>query len=153
MTGIAPAPAPSVDDAGPSATSRRPHVIWATLGAISIPAMWWSWSIPGAIVMFSCIIAAFVLWSRLGSRGSWMALVVMGVGMCVLLGWQAATGSRCPAPGTKVFLKVDKPPVDCTEIRTSAASMSAFFGLVALLGLGAPIYARSMREDRADAAT
>jgi hypothetical protein len=97
--------------------------------------------------MFGCIAAAFVMWYRLGSRGSWMALIVMGAGMSGLLGWQAATGSRCPAPGTKVFLKANKPPVDCTEIRTSAGSMSVFFALVALLGIGAPFYARSLRDD------
>jgi hypothetical protein len=131
-------------------TDRRPHVAWGLLGAVAIPALWFAWSLPGAAVMFACIAAAFVMWNRLGSRGSWMALVVMGLGMSGLLGWQAATGSRCPAPGTRVFLKENKPPVDCTEIRASAASMSAFFGLVALLGIGAPLYARSMRNELAD---
>jgi hypothetical protein len=128
--------------------SRRPHVAWALLGAASIPAMWFAWSWPGALAMFACIAAAFVMWHRLGPRGSWLALVVMGAGMCGLLGWQAATGSRCPPAGTKVYLKVGKPPVDCTEIRASAASMSMFFGLVALLGLGAPAYARMLRSDQ-----
>jgi hypothetical protein len=129
------------------ASSRRPHVAWGLLGAVSIPALWYAWSLPGAAVMFACIAAAFGMWYRLGPRGSWMALVVMGLGMSGLLGWQAATGNRCPAPGTKVFLKENKPPVDCAEIRASAASMSAFFGLIALLGIGAPLYARSMRDD------
>jgi hypothetical protein len=124
----------------------RQHLLWGLLGLVSIPALWFAWSLPGAAVMFGAIVAAFVMWNRMGSRGSWVALVVLGVGMGGLLGWQAATGSRCPAPGTEVFLKANKPPVDCTEIRASAGSMAAFFLLVALLGAGAPIYARSMRE-------
>lgn len=134
-----------------ASTSRSflPHVVWALLGASSIPAMWWAWSLPGAAAMFALIALAFVLWSRLGPRGSWMALVVMGLGMGGLLGWQAATGSRCPEPGTRVFLKLNKPPVDCGEIRASAASMAALFGLVALIGIGAPIYARTMPDDGA----
>jgi hypothetical protein len=122
--------------------SRLPHVAWALLGIATVPAAWYAWSLPGGIALFAAIVAAFVLWHLCGSRGAWMALIVIGVGMSGLLGWQAATGSRCPADGTRVFLKVDKPSVDCAEIRASAATMSAFFGLVALLGVGAPIYAR-----------
>lgn len=131
--------------------SFMPHVVWTALGAASIPAMWWAWSLPGGAAMFALIGLAFVLWNRLGSRGSWMALVVIGAGMSGLLGWQAATGSRCPEPGTRVYLRAFKPSVDCTEIRTNAASMAVLFGLVALIGIGAPFYARLEKFD-ADAA-
>lgn len=145
-----------MNDALETSTARAarpawvPYAAWGLLGAIAIPSMWFAWSLPGAIGLFGGIAAAFGLWYKLGSRGSWLALLVMGAGMSGILGWQAATGSRCPEPGTKVFLKLNKPPVDCTEIRTSAASMSAFFAMIALLGIGAPLYARSMREDEAD---
>ncbi len=125
----------------------RHHVAWTILGVLAVPGLWFAWSLPGAIVMFGCIAAAFVLWNRLGSRGSWLALIIVGAGMAGVLGWQAATGSRCPAPGTTVFLKEGKPPVGCTEIRASAASMAAFFGLVALIGIAAPIYARTAGDD------
>ncbi len=128
------------------ADSRLPHLAWGVLGALTIPAAWYAWSLPGGAAMFAAILAAFALWHVVGARGSWVALVVLGVGMSGLLGWQAATGARCPADGTRVFLKVNKPSVDCTEIRASAASMSAFFGLVALLGVGAPLYARRTRD-------
>lgn len=137
----------ATDGEAAAAPGRGRHVAWAALGAASIPALWWAWSLPGAAAMFTLIVAAFVLWERLGPRGSWMALVVMGIGMSGLLGWQAATGSRCPEPGTRVYLKAFKPAVDCSEIRASAASMAALFGLVALIGLGAPLYARTMPEE------
>lgn len=127
-------------------TSRAPHVAWLALGAVTVPAAWYAWSVPGGIALFAAIAAAFALWHVCGSRGSWMALIVIGFGMSGLLGWQAATGSRCPADGTRVFLKLNKPSVDCAEIRASAATMSAFFGLVGLLGVGAPIYARRVER-------
>lgn len=128
-------------------TSRVPHLAWGLLGAVTVPAAWYAWSVPGGIVLFGAIAAAFVLWHLFGSRGSWMALIMLGIGMSGILGWQAATGSRCPEPGTRVFLKLNKPSVDCAEIRASAGTMSAFFGLVALLGIGAPIYARRVGRD------
>ena len=65
-----------------------------------------------------------------------LAAAVVGVTLSGILGWQAATGARCPAPGTKVFLKEGKPPVGCDEIRASAMSMSAFFGSIAFLAIG-----------------
>ena len=129
----------------------RHHMAWAILGLLAVPGLWFAWSLPGAIVMFGCIGGAFVLWNRLGSRGSWLALVIVGAGMAGLLGWQAVTGSRCPEAGTKVFLKEGKPPVGCDEIRASAGSMAAFFALIMGIGIGAPIYARSMRETEATA--
>jgi hypothetical protein len=125
----------------------RHHVAWGLLGLVAVPAMWYAWSLPGAIAMFACIGAAFVLWSRLGSRGSWLALIVVGLGMGGVLGWQAVTGSRCPEGDTKVFLKADKPPVGCDELRASAGSMAAFFLLLAGIGIGAPLYARSARAE------
>lgn len=127
-------------------SSMRPHLAWGTLAAVAVPSMWFAWSLPGAAVMFACIGLAFVMWNRMGSRGSWMALVVMGAGMSGLLGWQAVTGTRCPEGDTRVFIKEGKPPIACTDVRASAAVMSVFFGLVALIGLGAPIYARSLED-------
>lgn len=73
-----------------------------------------------------------------------MALIVIGLGMGGILGWQAATGSRCPQNNGKVYMRLDRPPVDCKQIKASAASLSIFFFLVAGLGLGAPLYARSV---------
>jgi hypothetical protein len=128
-------------------TSRLPHVLWVLLGVISVFGMWFAWSTPGAFALFGSIAAAFVLWHFLGARGSWMALIVVGFGMAGLLGWQAATSSRCPADGQKVFLKENKPPVGCAEMRTSAAAMAVFFAFVGGLGIGAPLYARSVRRD------
>lgn len=125
-------------------TSVRNHLVWGVLGATLTAGMWWAWSIPGAAVMFAAIGMAFVLWYRMSSQGAWVALAVMGVAMSSILGWQAATGARCPAGGTKVFLKVDKPPVGCDEIRASAGSMSAFFGIIAMLAIGTPIYVRRL---------
>lgn len=127
----------------------RPHLVWGSLGAVAVPALWYAWSLPGMAVMFGAIAMAFVLWRRMGPRGSWVALIALGLGMSGVLGWQAATGSRCPEGGAKVFLDEDKPPVGCAEIRASAATMSAFFALVALIGIGAPLYARGM-EDGSD---
>ncbi len=129
------------------ATSRIPHLAWFVLGAVTIPAAWYAWSLPGGIALFAAIAAAFGLWHVFGARGSWIALIVIGVGMGGLLGWQAATGSRCPADGTRVFLKLNKPSVDCAEIRASAGAMSAFFGLIAIMGIAAPIYARRVERD------
>jgi len=129
------------------ADSRAPHLAWAVLGLVSVPAAWYAWSLPGGIALFAAIAASFALWHVFGARGSWVALIIIGVGMSGLLGWQAASGSRCPADGTRVFLKVGKPSVDCAEIRASAGAMSAFFGLVALLGIGAPLYARRNPRD------
>lgn len=128
---------------------RFPHLAWGALGAAAAASMWFAYTIPGAIGLFLAIALAFVMWKRLGPRGSWMALIVMGLSMSGVLGWQAATGSRCPPAGTKVFLKEGKPPVSCDEIRASAGSMSVFFGLIALLGVGAPFYARRLDDERA----
>lgn len=125
-------------------TSRAPHVAWFLLGAVTIPAAWYAWSLPGGIVLFAAIAAAFVLWHVSGARGSWVALIVIGVGMSGLLGWQAATGARCPADGTKVFLKENKPPIGCNDVRASATTMSVFFGLVGIIGIGAPLYGRRL---------
>ncbi|MCB0877799.1 MAG: hypothetical protein KDC46_02310 [Thermoleophilia bacterium] len=125
----------------------RHHLAWGILGAVSIPALWYAWSLPGAVVMFACIGAAFVLWNRLGSRGAWVTLIVLGLGMGGLLGWEAVTGSRCPADGTKVYLAVGKPAVGCDEMRASAASMAMFFLLIGGIGIGAPLYARSVRDE------
>lgn len=132
--------------------SFRPHLVWGLLGAVAVPSLWYAWSVPGAAAMFACIGLAFVFWYRMGQRGSWMALVLMGAGMSGLLAWQAATGSRCPEGDTRVFLKPNKPPIGCTDVRASAGAMSVFFGMVALIGLGAPLYARSMRDDEDHAA-
>jgi hypothetical protein len=128
-------------------TSLVPHLAWLLLGAVTIPAAWYAWSLPGGIALFTAIAASFVLWHVFGSRGSWVALIVIGVGMSGLLGWQAATGARCPADGTKVFLKENKPPIGCSDVRASATTMSAFFGMVALIGIGAPLYARRVERD------
>lgn len=128
-------------------TGRTPHLLWAILGAVSIAGMWFAWSALGAVALFGSIGMAFVMWHFLGSRGSWMALVVVGFGMSGLLGWQAVSGNRCPPDGQKVFLKEGKPPVGCDEMRTSAAAMAVFFMFVAGLGIGAPLYARSVLRD------
>lgn len=79
-----------------------------------------------------------------------MALIVVGLGMSGVLGWQAVTGSRCPVEGTKVFLKADKPPVGCDEVRASAAVMGVFFAMIALIGMAAPLYARGIDDDGED---
>jgi hypothetical protein len=136
-------------------SGRRPHVAWAVLGLLSVASMWFAASVPGAIGIFVCIGAAFALWYGLGSRGSWMALVVIGLGMGGVLGWQAASGARCPAAGTKVFLREDRAPIGCRDVRASAGVMAIFFMLIAGIGIGAPIYARSIPEDETepDAAT
>ena len=133
-----------------TALRRWPHAAWAVLGAVSVVCLWYAWSLPGGIGMFACIWLAFVMWNRLGPRGSWMALVVLGAGMSGVLGWQAVTGSRCPDAGTKVFLKENKPPIGCADVRASAGVMSVFFGLVALIGIAAPIYARSIEDAPVD---
>ena len=125
----------------------RPHAIWTIFGIISVVSMWFAYTTPGAIVMFTCIGLAFVLWRVLGSRGSWVALIVVGSLMGGLQGWQAVTGSRCPEGDTKVFLKEGKPPVGCDEFRAVAAVMGSFFGLIALIGVAAPFYARRVDED------
>jgi hypothetical protein len=118
------------------------HLVWAALGGIGALGLWFAYSPLGAAALFVAIGAPFVLWRLLGPRGSWLALVVLGVGMAGVLGWQAATGSRCPPEGTTVVLEEDKPPVSCDEIRASAGAMGVFFALLALGGALAPVYAR-----------
>jgi hypothetical protein len=129
-----------------SVVRQRPHLVWGVLGAVAAACMWFAWSLPGGIGMFACIGLAFLLWHVLGPRGSWVALVVVGVSMSGILGWQAVTGSRCPEAGTKVFLRADRAPIGCTDVRASAGAMSVFFGLIALIGLGAPLYVRSLPD-------
>lgn len=126
-----------------SAGGYRNHVAWGLLGLVGALGMWFAWTVAGAIAMFAAIGAAFVLWKLLGSRGSWMALVVLGLGMSGVLGWQAATGARCPKPGTSVYLRLDRPKVNCEQIRTSAGVMAVLFGVIGLVGIAAPIYART----------
>jgi hypothetical protein len=133
-----------------SLVRRWPHPLWAALGAVSAACMWYAWSLPGGIGMFVCIGLAFLMWHRLGSRGSWLALIVVGVAMSSVLGWQAVTGSRCPHGDDKVFLRADRAPIGCTDVRASAAVMSAFFGIIALIGIAAPLYARSMDDEPDD---
>jgi hypothetical protein len=125
----------------------RPHAIWALLGVVSVACLWYAWTLPGGIGMFACIGAAFALWYTLGSRGSWMALVVVGLGMGGLLGWQASTGARCPEAGTKVFLREDRAPIGCQDVRASAGVMAIVFMLLAGIGIGAPIYARTADDE------
>ena len=128
----------------------RPHLIWGLLGICLAAGMWFAWSIPGAIVMFAAIGMAFVLWYRMGSRGSWVALITVGLCMSSVLGWQAATGSRCPEGDREVFMRTDRPPIDCTDVRSSAASMAVFFGIIALIGIAAPLYSRREPEPGGD---
>lgn len=130
----------------------RPHLIWGTLGVVLAGCMWWAWSLPGGLGMFACIALAFVLWYRMGPRGSWVAVVAVGVIMSSILGWQAVTGSRCPAPGTEVFLRIDRAPIGCDDVRASAAVMATFFAIIAAMGAFAPVYARKLAElpDEAD---
>ena len=118
------------------------HVAWALLGTAMGLGGWYAWSVAGRLGLFGSIALAFAMWRWLGPRGSWLALVTLGLGMSGVLGWQSVTGARCPAPGTKIFLKEGKPPVSCDEIRASAAAMSMFFGLVGVIGIAAPFYAR-----------
>lgn len=125
----------------------RNHLAWAALGAMAAIGMWTAYSIPGALAMFAAIGLAFIMWNKLGPRGSWMALVVLGLGMGGVLGWQAAEGSRCPGPDEKIIIKDGKPPVSCDEIRASAGSMSLFFLLIGSMGIAAPFYARSRPKD------
>ncbi|MCW2955176.1 MAG: hypothetical protein JWO69_45 [Thermoleophilia bacterium] len=120
----------------------RNHVAWAVLGGVAAAGMWTAYSIPGAIAMFAAIGLAFLMWHKLGRRGSWLALVVMGFAMGGMLAWQAVEGTRCPAPGERIIIKDGKPPVSCDEIRASAGSMAMFFFLIAGIGVGAPLYAR-----------
>jgi hypothetical protein len=108
--------------------------------------MWFAWSVAGAIALFVSICACFITWYRVGSRGAWVAAIVVGTIMTSVLTWQAATGARCPASGERVILKEGKPPVSCSEIRASAGAMAAFFGIVALIGVAAPFYARRLPE-------
>lgn len=126
----------------------RQHAAWGLLGAVAVPSLWYAWSVPGALLMFACIGLAFVLWYTIGSRGSWVALVVVGAGMSGLLAWESSTGSRCPEGDSRVQLKEGKPEVGCDELRASAAAMGVFFGLVALFGLAVPIYAREGADVR-----
>jgi len=128
----------------------RNHVAWFALGVLAVAGLWYAYSVPGAIAMFAAIGLAFIMWYKLGSRGSWITLIVVGVSMSSILGWQAVTGSRCPAPGTKVFLKVGKPPISCDDVRASASVMSLFFALIAVIGIAAPFYARVDRDSDGD---
>ncbi|MCW2925020.1 MAG: hypothetical protein JWM98_2424 [Thermoleophilia bacterium] len=131
-------------------TGLRAHAMWTLFGLASIASMWFAYTAPGAVAMFVLIGLAFLLWYGLGSRGSWMALIVIGLGMGGLMGWQAVSDSRCPKPGTKVFLKADKPPVGCDEFRAVAGTMAVFCLLLALGGVAAPFYARRPDDDAGD---
>jgi hypothetical protein len=132
-------------------SGRRPYVAWAVLGALSVVSMWFAASVPGAIGIFACIGAAFALWYGVGSRGWWLALVVVGFGMGGLLGWQALHGgSRCPAAGTKVFMSANRAPISCRDVRASAAVMAIFFMLLAGIGIGVPIHTGSTSDDEAE---
>jgi len=124
-----------------------PHWAWGVLGAVAVPSLWFAWSVPGATAMLLAIVAAFVLWRRSGSTGMWVSLIVIGLGMGGVLGWQAVTGDRCPAAGTKVFLKEGKPPIGCDDVRASAATMGSFFALIALIGVGIPLYGRRRADE------
>ena len=130
-------------------TGYRNHVAWGLLGIAAAACLWFAYSIPGAIGLFVVIGLAFVFWYRLGSRGSWMAVLLLGAIMSSILGWQAVTSARCPGNGDVLYMQANKPGVSCDELRASAASMSVLFGFFALMALATPFYARRARRDTA----
>lgn len=136
--------------------TRRPqryghHVAWALLGLLGAAGMFWAASWLGVIAIAVAIAGAFVMWSRLGSRGSWFALIMLGIGIAIPTTVMAITGAgRCPKPGATVILKEGKPPVDCAQIKAGAMSMAVMFWLVALIGVAAPFYASRVMRDDAD---
>ena len=121
---------------------RAAKLWWAALALAALPSLWWVWSMPGAVAVFALIGAAFPLWRFTRGRGAWVCVAILGLGLSGVLTWQAFTGEHCPAAGTKVFLKEDRPPIGCSDVRQSAAVMAIFFGLVGFAGLAAPFYTR-----------
>ncbi|MCW2950201.1 MAG: hypothetical protein JWN41_1214 [Thermoleophilia bacterium] len=126
-------------------TGYRNHVAWGLLGLAATASLWWAGTVPGAIGLFAVIGLAFVMWHFLGSRGAWMAVLLLGVIMSSLTGWQAITSARCPGAGDELVMSVTKPGVDCSQLRASAASMSLMFGFFAIMAAAAPFYARKAR--------
>jgi hypothetical protein len=123
----------------------RNHVLWGMLGIGSAAALWYAGTVPGAIGLFVAIGLAFPMWYRLGSRGSWMAVLLIGVIISSLTGWQAVTSARCPGAGDELYMQAGKRGVNCNQLRASAASMSVLFGFFAILAALAPFSARKAR--------
>ena len=128
-------------------STYRGHVAWGTLGVAGATGLWFAGFWWGAILMFVSIALAFVMWNRLGPTGSWVALVTLGALMTGVNSYEAVTGSRCPADGQKVFLKANKPPAGCDEMRAGAGSMAAFFLFVTIMGAAAPVYLRRLEAE------
>lgn len=126
----------------------RNHILWALLGLMGAAGMFWAATWIGVAAMFAAIGLAFVFWYRLGSRGSWMAMIMLGIGIAIPTTVMAVTGAgRCPDGNTKVVLKKGQPPVNCTQIRTGAASMAVMFWLITIVGIAAPIYASRIPDE------
>ncbi|MBC7460216.1 MAG: hypothetical protein H7287_02535 [Thermoleophilia bacterium] len=126
----------------------RNHAAWGLLGLAATASLWWAGTVPGAIGLFVVIGLAFVMWHFLGSRGAWMAVLLLGVIMSSLTGWQAITSARCPGAGDELVMSVTKPGVNCAQLRASAASMSVLFAFFALIAALTP---RTVRKARAAA--
>jgi len=144
-------PAQSSPDVAAAPASHRTsgyvnHVAWGLLGLAGTASLWWAGTVIGAISLFAVIGLAFVFWSKLGSRGAWMAVLLLGASMSSLTGWQAITAARCPGVGDELVMSVTKPGVNCEELRASATTMSVLFGFFAIMGAIAPFYGRKIRD-------
>lgn len=126
------------------------HVAWGLLGLAGTASLWWAGTVVGALSLFVVIGLAFVFWNRLGSRGAWMAVLLLGASMCGLTAWQAVTAARCPGAGDELVMSVTKPGVNCEELRASATTMSVLFGFFAIMGAIAPFYGRKIRNATPD---
>ena len=131
----------------------RNHLAWGLLGIAGAASFWYAGTVVGAISLFVVIGMAFVLWHFLGSRGSWVAVLLLGGIMSSLTGWQAITSARCPGAGDELVMSLTKPGVNCDQLRASAASMSVLFGFFAIMAAAVPFYARRTPTTDDDEAT
>lgn len=130
-------------------THRRSEIAWALLGITLTLGMYHAYAIWGAIAMFGAIGSAFLIWYKMSPKGAWIAVVIVGVSMASLLGFQAVTSSRCPKGNSPIAIKAGDAPsgvVSCDELRASAASMAAFFAFIAIMGLAVPWVMRDREE-------
>jgi hypothetical protein len=112
------------------------HIAWGATGLAMAAGGWFAFEMWGAVLLLGAIAVAFVLGWKYGADHAWPAMALGGLALAGVLAWAAATGARCPEPGEKMFIKNNKPPVTCADMRASYVTMATLFGLLGLAGIG-----------------
>jgi hypothetical protein len=111
------------------------------LGTLGIAVSWYG---VGALAVGTVL--TMVCWRKYGWGTSSIGWIVFGVIPALVLAAAAITKRGCPEPGKLFILDEGDPPVDCSQIVASYASMCLFFAMLAIAGAFIPAFIRRQRR-------